>query len=409
MDTSYYLTILIFLIIYIFISIQRFPFIKIDRPAGVFTGVTLLILFGVITLEEGYSYIDFNVITFLLGMMIMVSYLQKSGFFSLAASITVKNCNNPKTLLIGTIISSAILSALFVNDTVCLLITPIIISAVQMLKINPMPYLSAVAISSNIGSGLTVTGNPQNMYIGIKTGISFIDFSIIASIPVLLSLVATYFVIKVIYSKDLKYFSSIPQFKTFDEIDKKLMIKSLLSLFVTMILFISGVSYPFAALIGATLIILLAGIRPANVFKNIDWPILLFFAGLFITMGAFEKMGYISSLIDKSSEFMENGSLYSLSIFSSIALLISNAVSNVPAVILMLPVVENSINDALLLSLISTFAGNLTLVGSVANLIVAERAESCKINYSFVEHLKTGVPITIISCIISIIYIYLLR
>lgn len=409
MDTSYYLTILIFLIIYVFISIQRFPFIKIDRPAGVFTGVTLLILFGVITLEEGYSYIDFNVITFLLGMMIMVSYLQKSGFFSLAASITVKNCNNPKTLLIGTIISSAILSALFVNDTVCLLITPIIISAVQMLKINPMPYLSAVAISSNIGSGLTVTGNPQNMYIGIKTGISFIDFSMIASIPVLLSLVATYFVIKVIYSKDLKYFSSIPQFKTFDEIDKKLMIKSLLSLFVTMILFISGVSYPFAALIGATLIILLAGIRPANVFKNIDWPILLFFAGLFITMGAFEKMGYISSLIDKSSEFMENGSLYSLSIFSSIALLISNAVSNVPAVILMLPVVENSINDALLLSLISTFAGNLTLVGSVANLIVAERAESCKINYSFVEHLKTGVPITIISCIISIIYIYLLR
>lgn len=409
MDTSYYLTILIFLIIYVFISIQRFPFIKIDRPAGVFTGVTLLILLGVITLEEGYSYIDFNVITFLLGMMIMVSYLQKSGFFSLAASITVKNCHNPKTLLIGTIISSAILSALFVNDTVCLLITPIIISAVQMLKINPMPYLSAVAISSNIGSGLTVTGNPQNMYIGIKTGISFIDFSIIASIPVLLSLVATYFVIKVIYSKDLKYFSSIPQFKTFDEIDKKLMIKSLLSLFVTMILFISGVSYPFAALIGATLIILLAGIRPANVFKNIDWPILLFFAGLFITMGAFEKMGYISSLIDKSSEFMENGSLYSLSIFSSIALLISNAVSNVPAVILMLPVVENSINDALLLSLISTFAGNLTLVGSVANLIVAERAESCKINYSFVEHLKTGVPITIISCIISIIYIYLLR
>lgn len=409
MDTSYYLTILIFLIIYVFISIQRFPFIKIDRPAGVFTGVTLLILFGVITLEEGYSYIDFNVITFLLGMMIMVSYLQKSGFFSLAASITVKNCNNPKTLLIGTIISSAILSALFVNDTVCLLIIPIIISAVQMLKINPMPYLSAVAISSNIGSGLTVTGNPQNMYIGIKTGISFIDFSMIASIPVLLSLVATYFVIKAIYSKDLKYFSSIPQFKTFDEIDKKLMIKSLLSLFVTMILFISGVSYPFAALIGATLIILLAGIRPANVFKNIDWPILLFFAGLFITMGAFEKMGYISSLIDKSSEFMENGSLYSLSIFSSIALLISNAVSNVPAVILMLPVVENSINDALLLSLISTFAGNLTLVGSVANLIVAERAESCKINYSFVEHLKTGVPITIISCIISIIYIYLLR
>lgn len=406
---SYWATIFIFVLIYLFISIQRFPFIKIDRPAGVFTGVTLLVLFGVITLDEGYKFIDWNVITFLLGMMIMVSYLQKSGFFNLAASITVNKCNSPKTLLIGVIASSSILSALFVNDTVCLLVTPIIISATQILKINPMPFLAGIALSSNIGSGLTITGNPQNMFIGIKTNINFIDFLLVTLIPVILSLIVTYIILVIIYRKDLKSFSQLASDMMPLDVDKGLMIKSLFALFLTMILFIVGVSYPFAALIGATLIILLAGIKPAGVFKNIDWPILLFFAGLFITMGAFEKMGYISFLIEKASSFMENGSLYSLSIFSSIAVLISNAVSNVPAVILMMPIVENSNNDAILLALISTFAGNLTLVGSVANLIVAERAESYKINFSFIEHLKSGVPVTIISCIIAVIFIYLIR
>lgn len=405
---SGWVTVSIFVIIYLFISVQRFPFIKIDRPAGVFTGVTILLYAGVISLQEGYNFIDWDVITFLLGMMVTVSYLQSSGFFTLAAHFIVKKCGGPKILLAGIIISSALLSALFVNDTVCLLIAPIVISATVSLKINPIPYLAALAISSNIGSALTITGNPQNMYIGIKTGISFLNFTAMTVLPVVISLGVSYIILHFVYKKDLRPFKNLPNLNDKIEIDKPLMIKSLLSLLLTIILFICGVEYPISAITGATVVILSAGIKPAKVFNKIDWPILLFFAGLFIVMGAFEKMGYANTLINTANNFTDNGSIYSLGVFSAITVLLSNAVSNVPAVILMMPIAENSDRVAVLLSLVSTFAGNLTLVGSVANLIVAERAETEGINFSFTEHLKAGIPITIISCLIAIIWIYLI-
>ena len=405
---SNWVAISIFLIIYLFISVQRFPFIKIDRPAGVFTGVTLLIYAGIITLEEGYGFIDWDVITFLLGMMVTVSYLQNSGFFALAAQFIVKKCKSPKSLLAGITISSALLSALFVNDTVCLLFAPVIISAALALKTNPIPYLAALTLSSNIGSALTITGNPQNMYIGVTTGISFVKFAAMTVVPVALSLIAAYIVLRIVYKKYMKPFEKTEHKIEYIQIDKPLMIKSLLSLLITIALFISGVGYAVAALTGATVIILLAGIKPAKVFNKIDWPILLFFAGLFIVMGAFEKMGYASALINAAESYTELDNIYSIGIFSAIAALLSNAVSNVPAVILMMPIAENSHTSAVLLSLASTCAGNLTLVGSVANLIVAERAESCGVSFSFTEHLKAGIPVTVISCVIAAIWIYII-
>ena len=404
---SHWTAVSVFVIIYLFISVQRFPFIKIDRPAGVFTGVTILIYTGIITLNESYNFIDWDVITFLLGMMITVSYLQNSGFFTLAAHFIVKKSKSPKTLLAGIIISSALLSGLFVNDTVCLLVAPVIVSATLSLKINPIPYLAALALSSNIGSALTVTGNPQNMYIGIKTGIGFLKFAAMTAVPVVVSLVATYLILTFIYKKDMTPFKETPNLYDHVDVDKPLMIKSLFALFLTMALFVAGMDYSLAALTGATVIILLAGIKPAKVFHKIDWPILLFFAGLFIVMGAFEKMGYADSLINAAKSFTDS-SLSSVGIFSAIAVLLSNAVSNVPAVILMMPIAENSHTTAVLLALASTFAGNLTLVGSVANLIVAEKAESDGVNYSFTEHLKAGVPVTVVSTAAAIIWIYII-
>lgn len=405
----YWAVVSIFALIYLFISVQRFPFIKIDRPAGVFTGVTLLVLSKVITLEEGYGFIDWDVITFLLGMMIMIAYLQASGFFGAAASFVVRACRGPKSLLAGVIFSSALLSALFVNDTVCLLMTPIVAAAAAAVKINPVPYFAALALSSNIGSALTVTGNPQNMYIGIRTGMGFLQFAGITAVPVLFSLAAVYAVLRAVYRKETAApFKAAAAPAGQAPIDLPLAVKSLAALLLTLVLFISGAGYPFAALAGATVIIITARIKPALAFKRMDWPILLFFAGLFVVMGAFEKTGCMAGLISSATELTEEGGLYSLGLFSAVTALISNAVSNVPAVILMTPAVEGSDKSAALLALISTFAGNLTLVGSVANLIVAERAEASGVSFSFAEHLKAGVPVTLISCAAAILWIFLL-
>lgn len=396
----------IFVLIYVFIAIQRFPFIKIDRPAGVFTGVTLLALAGVITLDEGYKFIDWNVITFLMSMMIMVAYLQISGFFALAANMIIKICRTPKTLLAGIIFTSAALSALFVNDTVCLLFTPIILSACRMLQVAPLPYLIAIALSSNIGSALTVTGNPQNMFIGIKSGVEFLEFSGYTFVPVVLSLIFTYFVMSFSYGKKMTPFQGEPS-KINYEIDKPLMVKSLAALSFTIILFAAGVNYPFASLIGASLIIVTGRIKPAEAMRKVDWHILLFFAGLFIIMGAFDKMGYTSKIMGIAGGGLDVGSFIDLSIFSGAVILLSNLVSNLPAVILFMPLIDDK-SGAVLLALVSTFAGNLTLVGSVANLIVAELAGREGENIKFFEHMKTGVIVTLFSCGTAILWVYLI-
>lgn len=404
---SYWLTVSIFILIYIFIAVQRFPFIKIDRPAGVFTGVTLLTVAGVVTLEEGYGFIDWNVITFLLGMMIMVAYLQISGFFGFAAEWIIKLCKTPQALLSGIMFFSAILSALFVNDTVCLLFTPIVISSCRNLKISPVPYLIALALSANIGSALTITGNPQNMFIGIQSGMNFITFMKYTFVPVIFSLLFAYFAVFFIYRKEMVPFSKKIQ-KEDNLKDKALMIKSLSVLSVTIILFVAGVSYPLAALIGASAIILLAGIRPAKMMEKIDWPILLFFAGLFIIMGAFDKAGYTAKIMSLAGGGLSDGSLKETVIFSGTVVLLSNMVSNLPAVILFMPAAEGE-RGAALLALVSTFAGNFTLVGSVANLIVAEIAEGKGFHISFRQYMKTGAVVTLFSCTAAVLWIYFTR
>lgn len=396
----------IFVIIYVFIAIQRFPFIKIDRPAGVFTGVTLLALAGVITLEEGYKFIDWNVITFLMSMMIMVAYLQISGFFGLAANMIIKICRTPKTLLAGIIFTSATLSALFVNDTVCLLFTPIILSSCKMLRISPIPYLIAIALSSNLGSALTVTGNPQNMFIGIKSGVGFLEFIGYTFVPVAISLIFTYFAMSFIYGKKMTPFQGEPP-KIIHQTDIPLMIKSLAALGFTIILFATGVNYPFASLIGASSIIVTGRIKPAEAMRKVDWHILLFFAGLFIIMGAFDKMGYTSKIMGIAGGALNVNSLSEISIFSGAVILLSNLVSNLPAVILFMPLIHEK-SGAVLLALISTFAGNLTLVGSVANLIVAELAGREGENIKFFEYMKVGAIVTIFSCGIAILWVYLI-
>ena len=228
--------------------------------------------------------------------------------------------------------------------------------------------------------------------------------------PVLFSLIATYLVLILVYKKE----TAVPITTTIENaknrpIDMPLAIKSLSALLLTFILFMSGTGYPFAALAGATVIIVIARIKPAQTFKIIDWPILLFFAGLFIVMGAFEKVGFMSSLIASATGLATNGEFYSLGAFSALTVLISNAVSNVPAVILLIPAAEASDKSAALLALISTFAGNLTLVGSVANLIVAERAEASGASFTFMEHLKTGIPVTLISCMAAVLWIFAIK
>lgn len=400
---------LIFIVTYFLIVIQRLPGFKIDRPSGVLIGATLLILSGFITTHEAFGFIDMNVITFLLGMMIMVAYLEFAGFFEFVALWLVNACRSPSQLLIITMASSAAFSAVFVNDTICLLFTPILVKAARYLNLRSLPYLIAIATASNIGSALTITGNPQNMYIGIQSNIPFLRFMLIMAVPVVVCLLLDYLALRLLFPQEVNK-NPLPKLMiAVPHLNKRLTAKALGALALTLGLFIAGVGYPLSALIGAALVIVLGNVPPRNVLQKIDGTLLLFFAGLFVVMGAFDKASYLKTLTDLAMPYLTGTGFLSTFTISALTTALSNLISNVPAVMLMQPLIVKLGGGErlwILLAMASTFAGNLTLVGSVANLIVAEKAEAQGLEFRFMSYLRVGLPLTLASLLIGTLWLY---
>ena len=247
---------IIFIITYLFIGLRQIPRLHIDRPAGALVGAVLMILFGVLTLDQAFSAIDMHTLLLLLGMMIITVYLRTAGFFELMADKMLSLAKTPLQLLILVVLSSGLLSALFVNDTICLLYTPIILEVTVQLGVNPMPYLLALATSSNIGSVMTVTGNPQNMLIGIYSKIPYLSF-LGALFPIALAgLAVSVAVIWLVYGKEMKTgaFPTRPVMPEY-RVQKKLLVKSLLVCGAVLVSFSLGYPYSLVAAAGAMLLL----------------------------------------------------------------------------------------------------------------------------------------------------------
>jgi Na+/H+ antiporter NhaD/arsenite permease-like protein len=402
----------IFLLTYAFIAIQRLPGIHIDRPSGVMVGATLLLLTGLFDLREAYGFIDGDVMLFLLGMLILVGYLEHSGFFGAVAAWLVRVSGTPARLLAGTILAAGLLSAVFVNDTVCLLFPPILLHATRRLRLDPVPYLIAVAVAANFGSALTVTGNPQNMFIGVHAHLAYLPFAARMALPVALALAGTYGAIRLLYARQING-RPLPRPEAAlagseAPLDRALMLKALAVLLLTLGLFAAGMPYPLSALVGASLLVLVGRVPPRRVFAEVDWTLLLFFAGLFIVMGAFEKAGYAARLLDALHPWFAGQGTPALLGLAAVTALLSNLVSNVPAVILLEPLVGRLGGGEhlwQLLALASTFAGNLTLVGSAANLIVAEKAQAEGVHLGFWAYLRVGLPLSLLAGVLGTLWL----
>ncbi|MGQ0794048.1 MAG: SLC13 family permease [Deltaproteobacteria bacterium] len=398
----------IFALTYALITAQKLPLVKLDRPAAVSIGAISMILAGILTLDEAYGSIDMDTIAFLLGMMTLIAYLELSGFFELVASWIIAASGSASRMLLLVTLSSGSLSALFVNDTVCLLFTPIILSTCKSVGVNPIPFLIAVATASNIGSAATITGNPQNMFIGVRSGIPFLTF-LGQMLPVsLVGLAVNYGAIKLFYRADMSRKFTTPARIEKPPVNQRLMIKSLAALILVFALFITGASYPFAALVGGAIILVIGGIEPKLAFEKINWTLLLFFAGLFVVMGGVEKSGISERLFEASAPYLNLDSWQGVLSFAAVAIALSNLVSNVPAVILFAPHVGSFPNPQevwMILAMASTLAGNFTIVGSVANLIVAEIAKQGGYVLSFWEYFKIGAPLTLITILIGLAWL----
>ncbi len=402
MTLNSWLSLFIISLTLIGVAIGRYPVLRMNRATIVVVGSALLIIIGAIPLETAYAAIDLNTIVLLFSMMVLNINLRLAGFFGLVVNRVTRLAKTPKQLLLLIVLSSGILSALFLNDTIVIMFTPLVVEVTLALKRNPIPYLMGLATAANVGSTATIIGNPQNMLIGMSSKIPFVTFAGYLTPVALVGLGIVCLVIILIYRSEFQNqsFNHVAEMRL--RLFKPLLYKSIIALFVMLVAFFAGAPVPIAALGAASLLLITRRIKPQRVFHELDWALLVFFSGLFIVTRAIETSGLGSYLFSATLPLIKQG-LWSLTIVSA---LLSNLISNVPAVLLfrpMIPMMENPRIAWLVLAMATTFAGNLTLLGSVANLIVAESAKSKGVHLSFVEYLKAGVPITILTLLIGVL------
>ena len=385
---------LVFVPTYVVVAIGRVPGLTLDRTGAAVVGASFMIALGVVTPQQAYGFVDLGTIALLFGMMMVVANLRLSGFFRWAALAMAKRVRSGTALLAGVIALSGVLSALFVNDTICLALTPLVLAVTLELGVKPTPYLMALATASNVGSVATLTGNPQNMLIGVASGIGYRDFFSAEAPVALVGLAIDFLVISLVYRKELgASFARQPHVES--HVHRPLMIKSLAVATCMLIFFFIGTPLSEVALGGGAVMLLTRRVKPAKIFADINWSLLVLFAGLFVLLGAARSSG----LTERCFELLHAHDAHSAGGLAVVVAVLSNLVSNVPAVMLFTPLVP-TLHDPhrvwLLLAMASTLAGNFTLLGSIANLIVAEGARH-RSPLGFVEYLKAGVPITVLT------------
>jgi len=393
--------IIIFLAVYVVLAIGRLPGFRVDRPGACIIGASLMIAFGVLDFQQAYTAINYDTIILLFGMMIVVANLRLSGFFSVVAEWVIEHAHRPLVLLFAIVFVAGSFSAFFVNDTMCLVLTPLVLEITGQLRRNPVPYLLAVAMGSNIGSVATITGNPQNMMIGSFSGIPYRNFAAALSPVAAIGLILTGAVIAAIYHREFRFQEKVTLSRRRIRVNRVLLWKSLAVTAAMIVFFFAGWAVPKVALMAGAVLLVTRRVKPERVYREIDWPLLILFIGLFIVVAGVETTALPERLFGAAEAFH----LERVPVLSAFAALLSNLVSNVPAVLVFKPFIAK-MNDPqrawLTLSMATTLAGNLTILGSVANLIVIQRARH-EVRIGFWEYAKVGAPLTVLTITVGVI------
>jgi Na+/H+ antiporter NhaD/arsenite permease-like protein len=376
---------------YVVFALGKLPGMKIDRPGGAIIGAVLMVAFGVVTAREALRFVDFGTLVLLFSMMLVVGCLHLAGFFDWIAGLAVVHLE-PRHLLPTLIFLTGALSAFFVNDIVCLAMVPLALLAARRMGLKPLPYLLAVATASNIGSVATITGNPQNMLIGSFSGIGYRAFLMRLGPVALMGLALDWIIIRWIFGRAMPHETreaagEMPRIKA-RELRKPAIVIALV-----LAGFLAGFPPAMTAAVGAALMLITRTREPRLVYDEVDWGVLVFFVGLFLIVGGAENAGLTNYLFN----FADRLNLQNTGVFTAVTAGLSNVVSNVPAVMLLRPLAAGSHgprNAWLVLAMASTLAGNLTITGSVANLIVVERSRG-EVHIGFWEYSRVGIPVTL--------------
>jgi Na+/H+ antiporter NhaD/arsenite permease-like protein len=386
------------------VAVGEIPRLRMNRATIAVVGATAVVALGLRPLDEAYSAIDPDTLVLLFGMMVLNANLRLAGFFDRAAESLARHAHSPRRLLALTIAISAALSALLLNDTIALGMTPLIVAMTKSAGLSPLPFLVGLATSANIGSSASLVGNPQNMIIATASGIPFLPFLAVMTPPAVAGCFFVWAVLARVYRRELVPREVELSARTRPPVDRSLLRKSLAATAVLAVLLVGGAPIALSALVAASLLLITRRHAPERVFAEIDWSLLVFFAGLFVVTDAIDAATHAAGASAAFEAWVGYGS-WSLAAATA---LLSNLVSNVPAVLLLrgpvarLPQAEHAF---FVLSAASTLAGNLTLLGSVANLIVAELARRDGVQLTFREYLKSGVVITVVTIAIAVAWL----
>lgn len=396
-ETVIRLEYVVLIIAYFGLALGYLPGLRMNRAAIALVGAGFLVALNVLTLRQAWDAIDTETIVFLLSMMIVNASLSAAGFFQMAIAQLLRLTRSPFGLMVMLTIASGVLSAIVLNDTIALIFTPLILNLTRTLGLNPIPYLLAMAGATNIGSVATLSGNPQNILIGSFSKIGYLEFARsllpIAVVGLVIQIGLIWLLYPDVRSRVPLQSVSLPKSQIF----KPLLIKSVLITAGLFVAFILGFPLAKTALIAASLLLISRRIRPDRLLQPIDWNLLVMFSGLFILTKATQQLNLtapFTSAIDTPEKLL------------TITALLSNLVSNVPAVLLIHPLIQPSDTESWLrLAAASTLAGNLSIFGSVANLIMVEAVARLGYRLSFLEHLRFGVPITAITLLLTYLWI----
>ncbi|ACB74178.1 anion transporter [Opitutus terrae] len=401
MSFLFVFSVLVITITLIGVAIGRWPWLRMNRATIALVGATALVGSGALSLEQAYRAVDWNTVVLLFAMMVLNVNLRLAGFFHRVTGYVVRFARTPRRLLAMIVGVSGVLSAVFLNDTIALTMTPIVLELTRTLRRDPLPYLVGLVTAANVGSVATITGNPQNMLVGLSSGLPFVEFSRVLGPVALVGLLIIWAVIVLVYRAEYTQ----PFIPTHVEVpgteDAPLLRKAMLATGLMIVGLVAGVPIPLAALIAAAVLLISRRRDPEHVFEEIDWGLLVFFASLFVVTGAIETSGFGAQLFAWMRPWADGGPAK----LTFVSVVLSNIVSNVPAVMLFRPVVPTLAEPHqawLTLAMATTLAGNLTLLGSVANLIVAEIARRSGVRLSFGEYLKAGTPIALLTLLCGV-------
>lgn len=394
------LPLILFVLTYIGLALGRIPGLALDRTGFAVLGAVAFLATGSISVEEAKRAVDAPTVAVLFGMMLLSAQYRQSGLYSVIGG-RLARVGDPKRLLLGTILVTALLSAVLTNDVVCFALAPLLAASLLASGRPPLPYLLALACASNIGSALTPIGNPQNILIAQTLRLSFLPFMLACAVPVVLSLGALYLFMARRLAEDRSGRDVSPVVEEPIPLHRPEATKAIVLTVAAIALFLSPVPAPLTALGVAGVVLTSRRMHTRDMLALVDWHLLALFVSLFIVGRGFEVSGWTEAA--RGALEGAGANLSHPAVLVVAVSLLGLAVGNVPAVMLLLPFVGRQPATGYAMALSSTFAGNAVLVGSIANLIVAEQAGRLGIRLGFREHVGVGLPVTLISLALAAI------